>query len=453
MTKKFTYMQGLLGKATTLGSNAQYIKRDKLEGETFAEAMLAAAQNREKTWMHNEAISSNGEAVIDLFQIKADQGGPYLISFNFCFSGTPAANTFPFSVQSGSSGTLVNYAWYFQINTTTPNLEMHDSNNTLIGSAGPLTPGQVYHFEMFWEKGSSASYAWYLDGTLEGSGSTANLSPTFQYFRASNNGYNYGLAWADLVFQDGVASATERLGTGHRCHALLPDYRVTPQNTQGGDTLDAGSMWALFRTGTDPKFTANGSEKSRWIEWDGHYLFEVYFDASGSGPTDPQAVWGGESTAFDNNLTTTGGANTITVGSTSTNYLFASGVTDVPDFITDNAAIDSVQMTLTGRNVTAGSFSAAVYTASKAQLLGTTQNTSLAGTNVRVNGAVLSTPTGGWTWAKLQALEVYVYKDASAGDSSIVERIGLFIYYDLDVPSGFASGPVPASTIDFYTTG
>ena len=113
-----------------------------------------------------------------------------------------------------------------------------------------------------------------------------------------------------------------------------------------------------------------------------------YFDVSDAGPTDPEAVWTNDTNAFDGDTGTS--ASTSTNGSATANELFGEG-TNAP---ATNGEIVQVQ--------------ARVYAddAGVAASYG--------------NYTILSTPTGGWTWAKVQALEVAIYKIFTGLNNRIV---------------------------------
>jgi hypothetical protein len=133
-----------------------------------------------------------------------------------------------------------------------------------------------------------------------------------------------------------------------------------------------------------------------------------YFDASDGGPTDPNGVWADDSNAF--NGSTSNYAYTATNGSSSSNYLEAEG-TNAP---VSGSTITSVSVRIYGATSGSGQaiVVAEVYTDGQGQYLGSIDVDGLA----KWSGYwSLSTPTGGWTWEKVQSLETIIYGEGGTG--------------------------------------
>lgn len=129
-----------------------------------------------------------------------------------------------------------------------------------------------------------------------------------------------------------------------------------------------------------------------------------YFDGSDAAATDPNNVWTNEANVFDNDATPSTFATTLTAGSTASNYVMAEG-TSAPG---SGGGITQVRARIfADNNGIADQFNAAIYTDGLGELLGTPINTSTSA--AWGSYTTLSTPTGGWSWAKLQALEVKAY--------------------------------------------
>lgn len=126
-----------------------------------------------------------------------------------------------------------------------------------------------------------------------------------------------------------------------------------------------------------------------------------YFDASDGGPTDPNSVWTDDAKAFNGN--TTDYATTQTVGTSSVNYLMAEGTNATP--LTE--VIQNVRARVYGESTGATAVNAFIYTDSLAEFLGEAFTSGSAGYGSYVTLAV---PSGGWTWAKVQALETRIIK-------------------------------------------
>lgn len=170
-----------------------------------------------------------------------------------------------------------------------------------------------------------------------------------------------------------------------------------------------------------------------------------YFDGSDAGATDPDGVWLNDSNAFDGSTGTsasTSGANSSDWGSTSTKYLKAEG-TNAPG---SGGEITQVRVRLygSGDEQTGVSYGkAAVYTDGLSELLGTAVNTLGGGPPPGWSDyTTLSAPTGGWTWAKIQALEVKIYNDNYVlnGDFSVF-RVEIEVTYSETVSY---TSPFPA---------
>jgi hypothetical protein len=130
-----------------------------------------------------------------------------------------------------------------------------------------------------------------------------------------------------------------------------------------------------------------------------------YFNASDAGPTDPGTVWTNDANAFDG-LTSTIAATT-TNGSVSSNYLQGDG-TDAPTTGDSITLVKSRIFANPGTVTEGASVNAAIYSDGLGELLGTATKTSAAASGWG-DYLVLSTPSGGWTWQKINDLEVKCY--------------------------------------------
>jgi hypothetical protein len=138
-----------------------------------------------------------------------------------------------------------------------------------------------------------------------------------------------------------------------------------------------------------------------------------YFNASDAGPTDPGGVWTSDANAFDGNTGTF--ASTTTGGSTSSNYLMGEG-TNAP---TSGNTITQVRARIRASTADPETVSAAIYTDGLGELLGTpTRSNVVQGYGSYV---ILSTPSGGWTWQKINDLETKIYLSNTSTFVSIVE--------------------------------
>lgn len=154
-----------------------------------------------------------------------------------------------------------------------------------------------------------------------------------------------------------------------------------------------------------------------------------YFDGSDAAATDPNAVWTNEANIFDNDATPSTQANTITVGSESSNYAMAEG-TNAP---ASGGTIIQVEARVNLKFETAGGGAVTsvtkIYTDALAETLGTITDATSSGTQHWTSYVTLSTPSGGWTWAKIQALETKTYLTVRTGGQNDVYKIEIQVTY------------------------
>lgn len=153
-----------------------------------------------------------------------------------------------------------------------------------------------------------------------------------------------------------------------------------------------------------------------------------YFDASDAAATDPNAAWLTDDNAFDGSTSTQATVNLN--GSVSTNFLMAEGTNAPADGQPFSNVSVRLHMTYTASSNTVVA-NVAVYTDGLGQLLGTLTTVGFSGNTPYTDLAV---PTGGWTYAKLQALEVKIYLTANIDDSA---RVGMVQISTGAIPGAF----------------
>ncbi|MEB3215388.1 MAG: hypothetical protein VKN72_03875, partial [Nostocales cyanobacterium 94392] len=134
-----------------------------------------------------------------------------------------------------------------------------------------------------------------------------------------------------------------------------------------------------------------------------------YFDGSDVAVSDPNSVWANDSNATNGN--TANGANTSTNGSTSSNYLMAEGTTSPTSGGTINRVVGAIYST---GNTNPGQVN--IYTNGLGELLGSVLNNR---TTDGYSYVELSTPSGGWTWQKLNDLEFKAFKVSGVGSFTL----------------------------------
>jgi hypothetical protein len=150
-----------------------------------------------------------------------------------------------------------------------------------------------------------------------------------------------------------------------------------------------------------------------------------YFDASDAIASDPNSAWTNDGNAFDGSTATT--AQTSSHSSVSSNFLMAEG-TNAP---ASGSEITNVKMRIYGSGNSLGDTAkATAYTDGLIESLGEATQT---GTGYG-SYVTLSVPTGGWTWGKVQSLEVKIY--ATIADTNVdVSKVELEVYSD-SIPGG-----------------
>lgn len=147
-----------------------------------------------------------------------------------------------------------------------------------------------------------------------------------------------------------------------------------------------------------------------------------YFDASDAAVADPNSLWSNDANVADGSTTTFATYGSTSAGSNSTNYIGIEG-TNAPGS-GDNISSVRVRMFLNSDTPV----SVTVSTDTQAEQLGTLQ----ASTNNTGGGwssyLTLNTPSGGWTWTKVQALEARVFKfNGLAGNGVSVARVEILV--------------------------
>lgn len=158
-----------------------------------------------------------------------------------------------------------------------------------------------------------------------------------------------------------------------------------------------------------------------------------YFDGSDASATDPGGVWTNDANAFDGSTATA--ATSVTNGSAASNFLLAEG-TDAP---TSGGAITQVRARIYAEDsLVQGGYS--IYTDGLAETLLSNLFAVTSPPNWS-SYSTLTTPSGGWTWAKVAALETKVYKDSGPGTLSV---------YRVEVEVTYTSLPLTSTIQDNF---
>jgi hypothetical protein len=141
---------------------------------------------------------------------------------------------------------------------------------------------------------------------------------------------------------------------------------------------------------------------------------KFHFDASDDAVSDPNASWTNEANIFDDSATTSALVGT-TDGTESSKYVFAGG-TSAPS---SGGTIFSVlaRVRYSASNTTSRTLNCKIYTDGLAESLLSFSETSTDTNTKNSEWRTLTAPSGGWSWATLQALEVKLWQ--SSGGSSL----------------------------------
>lgn len=193
--------------------------------------------------------------------------------------------------------------------------------------------------------------------------------------------------WSVAPINDGVTwSFTYKLN-GSSCN----DYPTCK-------TVDVALTRTLSQFGKSYSLTTNTSAATGNLTT--QYVY-YYFDGSDAAATQPNgAPFTNPTYAVDSGWSFP--TSTSATGSTSTNYILAEG-TNAPS--SSQRIIISVEA---AHWCGSGTCNGAIYTNLLGQLLGTAVSPS-GGTAYPGNYTALSTPTGGWTWQKINDLETKIY--------------------------------------------
>jgi hypothetical protein len=151
-----------------------------------------------------------------------------------------------------------------------------------------------------------------------------------------------------------------------------------------------------------------------------------YLDASDAAISDPNSVWSNDANAFNGN--TTDSASTATTGSTLSNFLLGEG-TNAP---TSGGTITQVRARVYALNGgdTPGTTSAVIYSNGLGELLGTATRIGSLGVAGYGNYITLNTPSGGWTWQKVNDLETKIYLSGGEEPSSNVYKVEVEVTFN-----------------------
>lgn len=229
-------------------------------------------------------------------------------------------------------------------------------------------------------------------------------------------------------------------------------------NTPADASSDSDTTPTLNFTGTDTN--ADTLEYNVQVDTQSDFhsgsTTTYYIDGSDASATDPDSVWTNDANAFDSDdpTTPTTFASTSTTGSTASNYLMAEG-TDAPS---TGGPITQVRARMYSSVIASNSTTGHIFTDGLVEDLG---NFVYSGSGAGwTSYTTLSTPTGGWTWTKVQSLEFKGYRSLGSS-STLIYRVDIEVTSDdnpllskfSSIPdAGFTAGhPFASGTAIDYT--
>lgn len=262
------------------------------------------------------------------------------------------------------------------------------------------------------------------DASLSSNGTLVN---TDSFYLGSDNGSTNGwmgyldelkITVASARTADQIKSDYQKTTTTHGVAARFgPDTSVLNNGLVGywkmdessGDPVDSTGNGNLLSNGGTTTFVSGKYLRgSEFVPASSQYFYvpavkNYYFDGSDAAASDPGGVWSNPNFAFNGDLTSF--SNTSTFGDENTNYLMAEG-TNAPD---TGGTISQVRARLyAGVDDNQGSgMTAKIYSDGLLENLATIENFELPA--AWGSYYTLNTPTGGWTWPKIQALEVKAF--------------------------------------------
>lgn len=302
-----------------------------------------------------------------------------------------------------TSTTVVSQTNTSPVARRTPALAWDPINNRLIWFAGFNGTNSINTLQ-YWNAGSPGAWTtatvtpspdarrslgyMFLNGTLVISHGRSDSSPWYKDTWALSP--NYG-------------TPNSSVWTNKNPRVYQPHYFFFDPNTSGQ------YHWQLWATEDSVDST---KQSFPYASFAGTY----YFDASDAAISDPGANWTGDASAFDG-FPWTIASPTNAEGSTSSNFLHGQG-TNAP---ASGGTISYVRARLYGEyNGSESQGTGTIYTDGLGESLGVVQVDAGAGSFTGYGSwTTLSTPTGGWTWAKIQNLEVKLYKPGPIGAQGV----------------------------------
>ena len=359
--------------------------------------------------------------------IGTDAGADYIFGIAIDFASLTDDTSGVVHVRDSAGTVILN----MRIGASSKLVIRDRGGNDRITSTNALSTGQYFYIEVYFQHlESSANAELFIDGVSEGTtsagvfsaGNSLDSSATLSIKSDGSNAYTAD----DLYILSGATAASDRLGNCEVFGYQTSDTGNT--NLANGSWDETGDTPAVPEADGTAVEVAGASSTTAVSDFNAFndrgqhggpdaIVGDTYdFNTSDAGPTDNDAVWTNDANAFDGSTSTF--ASTSTAGSETTNELRgegtaapASGGTIVDVFVRGNFTTNSAALTII------------IYTDGEGESLLQEQNPNPLGGFDRYWR--LTTPSGGWSWAKIQALECIFFKP-SGGDIE-VNRLEVFV--------------------------
>ena len=379
----------------------------------------------------------------------SDAGTDYIFGFGFRFTGgmsTDAAG--PVEILDDSGGLICVVSA-----VSTERLRLLNAEGVQLGDAtAVLNADQQYYFEVYVQLNSaSGAWEWFQDGVSIDSGTGADFTDgnafgsSVSLLRLSNSATT--MLYDDVYILSGATAATDRLGGGtinempevFMYQNDLASATADLSAISGGDgVLNSGNWDDAAQTpgsdGASADFTGTPLDGVAYT--DGFVATQTpvggpgfgsgnhyFFDASDAGPTDNDSVWTNDANLFDGDFSTF--ARCSTIGTEITNELRGEG-TNAP---ASGGTISAVRFRISGNaDGSSERINVTVFTDGEAEDFGARFHQPSVDVIFHGQWENLGTPSGGWTWAVVQALEISVWQlNSGAIDAYVIE---LFVEHD-----------------------
>ncbi len=360
-----------------------------------------------------------------------DAGGKYIFGFAFYLP----SNSTSYGAIRIEDDTGVDIARLVLVGDET--VIFQDANASTLGAASSVLGVAAWHYVEVYADLNSASgdWEWFVDGSSIDSGTGADFTQG-NAFGGSASTFNIrgaGSQTIDVFYDDvyilsNAASADDRLGPvqvlGYQAGANTSSTG-TPTNgnfTETGDTpgveeadgtaLEANGASALtLVTDLDDALNDRGL-----VGGPGGLSDTYFFDLSDASVSDPEGVWsdgiGDAGGAFDNSSATRARSNSSNAGSVTFEELAGEG-TSAPG---SGGTITSVYFRVEYLAFSSPVLNVEIATDGRGETLLSTTYPNVA--TIQFSGwDVLTVPSGGWTWAKIQALEIRFWDSSTSGNS------------------------------------